>query len=161
MVGWPPHRSVYWRTICRPIIIRQNCPQSVAPRLIELCFQTAGVWELGVQSRMGLAAAYSPNLVLTGASAELMAACMPSSLPTRFMELSMPRFWTRKAIATCVSLATRRWRCRMPLNAAALKALQDVISADAAASGLSHATRLTHDVLSGCLCKTNFNALRL
>ncbi len=26
----------------------------VAPRLIELCFQTAGVWELGVQSKMGL-----------------------------------------------------------------------------------------------------------
>jgi hypothetical protein len=26
----------------------------VAPRLIELCFQTAGVWELGVQGRMGL-----------------------------------------------------------------------------------------------------------
>jgi len=25
-----------------------------APRLIELCFQTAGVWELGVQGRMGL-----------------------------------------------------------------------------------------------------------
>src|SRR5947199_4157399 len=24
------------------------------PRLIELCFQTAGVWELGTQSRMGL-----------------------------------------------------------------------------------------------------------
>src|SRR5208283_5247039 len=26
----------------------------MAPRLIELCFQTAGVWELGVQGRMGL-----------------------------------------------------------------------------------------------------------
>ncbi len=26
----------------------------IAPRMIELCFQTAGVWELGVQSRMGL-----------------------------------------------------------------------------------------------------------
>jgi hypothetical protein len=26
----------------------------VAPRLIELCFQTAGVWELGLQGRMGL-----------------------------------------------------------------------------------------------------------
>jgi len=26
----------------------------VAPRLIELCFQTAGVWELGIQGRMGL-----------------------------------------------------------------------------------------------------------
>jgi hypothetical protein len=26
----------------------------MAPRLIELCFQTAGLWELGVQGRMGL-----------------------------------------------------------------------------------------------------------
>jgi hypothetical protein len=29
-------------------------PVLMAPRLIELCFQTAGVWEMGVQSRMGL-----------------------------------------------------------------------------------------------------------
>ncbi len=29
-------------------------PTLMAPRLIELCFQTAGVWEMGVQSRMGL-----------------------------------------------------------------------------------------------------------
>ena len=29
-------------------------PTVVAPRLIELCFQTAGLWEMGVQGRMGL-----------------------------------------------------------------------------------------------------------
>ena len=29
-------------------------PLAIAPRLIELCFQTAGIWEMGVQSRMGL-----------------------------------------------------------------------------------------------------------
>jgi NAD(P)-dependent dehydrogenase (short-subunit alcohol dehydrogenase family) len=29
-------------------------PTVIAPRLIELCFQTAGIWELGVQGRMGL-----------------------------------------------------------------------------------------------------------
>jgi hypothetical protein len=29
-------------------------PTLMAPRLIELCFQTAGVWEMGVESRMGL-----------------------------------------------------------------------------------------------------------
>jgi len=29
-------------------------PTLMAPRLIELCFQTAGVWKMGVQSRMGL-----------------------------------------------------------------------------------------------------------
>jgi hypothetical protein len=26
----------------------------MAPRLIELCFQTAGLWEMGVHNRMGL-----------------------------------------------------------------------------------------------------------
>jgi hypothetical protein len=26
----------------------------MTPRLIELCFQTAGVWEMGVEGRMGL-----------------------------------------------------------------------------------------------------------
>jgi hypothetical protein len=26
----------------------------MAPRLIELCFQTAGVWEMGIEGRMGL-----------------------------------------------------------------------------------------------------------
>jgi len=29
-------------------------PTLMAPRLIELCFQTAGVWEMGTQGRMGL-----------------------------------------------------------------------------------------------------------
>jgi NAD(P)-dependent dehydrogenase (short-subunit alcohol dehydrogenase family) len=29
-------------------------PTLIAPRLIELCFQTAGVWEMGIQGRMGL-----------------------------------------------------------------------------------------------------------
>ncbi len=29
-------------------------PAQIAPRLIELCFQTAGLWEMGVQGRMGL-----------------------------------------------------------------------------------------------------------
>ena len=29
-------------------------PTIIAPRLIELCFQSAGVWELGLQGRMGL-----------------------------------------------------------------------------------------------------------
>jgi hypothetical protein len=29
-------------------------PTLIAPRLIELCFQAAGVWEMGIQGRMGL-----------------------------------------------------------------------------------------------------------
>ncbi|HZD32521.1 MAG TPA: SDR family NAD(P)-dependent oxidoreductase, partial [Candidatus Angelobacter sp.] len=31
-----------------------NLPTLMAPRLIELCFQTAGIWEMGTNSRMGL-----------------------------------------------------------------------------------------------------------
>jgi hypothetical protein len=31
-----------------------SAPTLVSPRLIELCFQTAGMWELATQSRMGL-----------------------------------------------------------------------------------------------------------
>ena len=31
-----------------------DLPVAIAPRLIELCFQTAGLWELGVLGRMGL-----------------------------------------------------------------------------------------------------------
>jgi hypothetical protein len=31
-----------------------DLPTLIAPRWIELCFQTAGIWELGVQGRMGL-----------------------------------------------------------------------------------------------------------
>jgi acyl transferase domain-containing protein/acyl carrier protein/NAD(P)-dependent dehydrogenase (short-subunit alcohol dehydrogenase family) len=31
-----------------------NLPTLTAPRLIELCFQTAGLWEMGTQARMGL-----------------------------------------------------------------------------------------------------------
>ena len=29
-------------------------PTLMEPRLIELCFQTAGIWEMGTQDRMGL-----------------------------------------------------------------------------------------------------------
>ncbi len=31
-----------------------DLPTVIAPRLIELCFQTAGIWEMGVQGTMGL-----------------------------------------------------------------------------------------------------------
>jgi hypothetical protein len=31
-----------------------NLPTLTAPRLIELCFQTAGLWEIGTHARMGL-----------------------------------------------------------------------------------------------------------
>ena len=37
-----------------PNHLPSDLPTMMQPRLIELCFQTAGVWELGVQGRMGL-----------------------------------------------------------------------------------------------------------
>jgi hypothetical protein len=42
-------------------------PTLTAPRLIELCFQTAGLWEMGAQGRMGLPQhieRVSPSLLL-------------------------------------------------------------------------------------------------
>ena len=39
---------------CRPTTSRPAQPTEIAPRLIELCFQTAGVWELGTAGRMAL-----------------------------------------------------------------------------------------------------------
>ncbi|HUO15262.1 MAG TPA: SDR family oxidoreductase [Verrucomicrobiae bacterium] len=47
-------------------------PTVMAPRLIELCFQTAGVWEMGVQGRMGLPQHLDYlSLLLTPESAEI------------------------------------------------------------------------------------------
>jgi hypothetical protein len=37
-----------------PNHLPSELPTLMAPRLIELCFQTAGLWEMGVQGRMGL-----------------------------------------------------------------------------------------------------------
>jgi hypothetical protein len=52
---WDGHRIVGLMARDLP---NNHCPSElptiVAPRLIELCFQTAGVWEMGAQGRMGL-----------------------------------------------------------------------------------------------------------
>ncbi|HEX4783967.1 MAG TPA: SDR family NAD(P)-dependent oxidoreductase [Candidatus Sulfotelmatobacter sp.] len=55
--------KAWWDGHCVVGLLAKNLPPNhqpsklatlVTPRLIELCFQTAGVWELGLQSRMGL-----------------------------------------------------------------------------------------------------------
>ncbi len=52
---WDGHRVVGLLSNNLPANHNPSALATVAePRLIELCFQTAGVWELGVQSRMGL-----------------------------------------------------------------------------------------------------------
>ena len=37
-----------------PNHLPSEMPTEISPRLIELCFQTAGLWEMGIQGRMGL-----------------------------------------------------------------------------------------------------------
>jgi acyl transferase domain-containing protein/NAD(P)-dependent dehydrogenase (short-subunit alcohol dehydrogenase family)/acyl carrier protein len=44
-------------------------PTLVCPRLVELCFQTAGLWEMGTQARMGLPAAIERLTVLRAPAA--------------------------------------------------------------------------------------------
>ena len=86
-------------------------PTVMAPRLIELCFQTAG--SLGTR-RAG------PHGPATARSAKSPCCETPDSggrpivcrghSRRRSRRVSMPKFWTRKEIATCVSRATRQLR---------------------------------------------------
>jgi acyl transferase domain-containing protein/acyl carrier protein/NAD(P)-dependent dehydrogenase (short-subunit alcohol dehydrogenase family) len=52
---WDGHRIVGLLAKGLPVNhLPSELPTLMAPRLIELCFQTAGVWEMGTQGRMGL-----------------------------------------------------------------------------------------------------------
>ena len=52
---WDGHRMIGLMAKGLPANhLPSELPTLMAPRLIELCFQTAGVWEMGVQGRMGL-----------------------------------------------------------------------------------------------------------
>ena len=56
-------------------------PTRIAPRLIELCFQTAGVWEMGERGRMGLPQHIGRHVVLhVPVGIGGWRACTPSSL---------------------------------------------------------------------------------
>ena len=46
--------SARWRPALPDNHHPSDQPLAIAPRLIELCFQTAGLWEMAVQHRMGL-----------------------------------------------------------------------------------------------------------
>ena len=56
-------------------------PTLMAPRLIELCFQTAGIWEMGVQGRMGLPQHIDRVSLLRVPGSGRGAGCTPWSLP--------------------------------------------------------------------------------
>ena len=52
---WDGHRIIGLMSRSLPANhLPSEMPTLMAPRLIELCFQTAGLWEMGVQGRMGL-----------------------------------------------------------------------------------------------------------
>ncbi len=52
---WDGHRMIGLMAECLPPNhLPSELPTLMAPRLIELCFQTAGLWEMGAQGRMGL-----------------------------------------------------------------------------------------------------------
>ena len=52
---WDGHRMVGLLAKGLPANhLPSELPELIAPRLIELCFQTAGLWEMGAQGRMGL-----------------------------------------------------------------------------------------------------------
>jgi acyl carrier protein/NAD(P)-dependent dehydrogenase (short-subunit alcohol dehydrogenase family) len=52
---WDGHRIVGLMASCLPANhLPPELPTVMAPRLIELCFQTAGLWEMGTEGRMGL-----------------------------------------------------------------------------------------------------------
>ncbi|MFZ0684233.1 MAG: SDR family NAD(P)-dependent oxidoreductase [Terriglobales bacterium] len=52
---WDGHRMVGLMAADLPANhLPSDLPTLMAPRLIELCFQTAGLWEMGLQGRMGL-----------------------------------------------------------------------------------------------------------
>ncbi len=52
---WDGHRMIGEMATSLPgNHVPSNLPTLMAPRLIELCFQTAGIWEMGANNRMGL-----------------------------------------------------------------------------------------------------------
>ena len=53
--------------ICPPITTQRSSPLLMAPRLIELCFQTAGIWELESARPHGPAAHVGEVSIIPGA----------------------------------------------------------------------------------------------
>lgn len=106
-------------------------PTLIAPRLIELCFQTAGVWEMGLQSRMGLPwHINSVSLLLEPpdpAQVRLYAVVTPNlsteSFDAEVVDMSGNRYLILRGYKT-VAVAEL-------LNADQLKKLQDAMTAEA------------------------------
>ena len=75
---WDGHRIVGLMAKSLPANhLPSELPTLMAPRLIELCFQTAGLWEMGAQGRMGL------PLHIHRVSSLLIPELIPESADTR------------------------------------------------------------------------------
>ena len=135
---------VGWTSDCRPdgqrlaatIISPSELPTLMAPRLIELCFQTAGALGDGRARPHGSAAARSIASRLLRAPRSLADGPLIRRGHSRpgSRQASMQRLWMRKETATCISAATARWRFPNAVDAEPLKALQAAMSLEAVAA---------------------------
>jgi acyl transferase domain-containing protein/NAD(P)-dependent dehydrogenase (short-subunit alcohol dehydrogenase family) len=82
---WDGHRIVGLMSNSLPANhLPSELPTVMAPRLIELCFQTAGLWEMGRQGRMGLPLHIDRvSSLLTPASADTRLYAVVTSDPAR------------------------------------------------------------------------------
>ena len=100
-------------------------PTETAPRLIELCFQTAGVLELGTQGRMALPTHVDRVLMYPageddGPPLRRRASCAEATP-------SMPRWWTRAGTCACDSRATAPIALPDQLESEALAAIRAAV----------------------------------
>ena len=103
----------------------------VTPRLIELCFQTAGVWELGLQSRMGLPR-YVREIVLYQAPTPRDGRLYAIVTPDKVHETFDAEVLDTKGNCYLQLIGYKTVALPDAVNAAGLKALQEVISGDVA-----------------------------
>ena len=92
-------------------------PLALAPRLIELCFQTAGIWEMAVERRMGLPRSLAsvrlyptPDAAAGPLYRRGYSRCRPRAASTRW-------WWIRREPAICgwpVTAPSRSARVSMP-----------------------------------------------
>ena len=132
----------------------------VAPRLIELCFQTAGVWELGVQSRMGLPRhirQISFDRLPAPSDGRLYAVVTPDQDHGTFDAEVLD------TKGNCYLRLTGYQTVPLPnaVNAAALKALHEVMSGDAALGGVRDATRLILNRFIGVRMQIEFQRVAI
>jgi hypothetical protein len=88
-------------------------PLATAPRLAELCFQTAGLWQAGIDGVLALPARVDRVLWLRDPPPP-PAAWWPQR-GRRAKARSTARWWMRRAVSSCVWRVTTRWPCRRPL----------------------------------------------